>query len=46
MRQTPDTPLSASQVLHKGVYMLSSREWLEERGQVSKETMALRRWGI
>ena len=32
--------------LHKGVYMLSSREWLEEREQVSKETVALRRWGI
>ena len=32
--------------LHKGVYMLSSREWLEERGQVSKETVVLRRWGI
>ena len=46
MRQTPDTLLSGSQVFHKGVYMLSSREWLEERGQVSKETMALRRWGI
>ena len=32
--------------LHKGVYMLSSRALLEEREQVSKETMALRRWGI
>ena len=32
--------------LQKGVYMLSSRERLEEREQVSKETVVLRQWGI
>ena len=42
----PWSTLEWKSSLHKGVYMLSSREWLEERGQVSKETMALRRWGI
>ena len=32
--------------LQKGVYLLSSREWLEEQAQVSKDTVVLRRWGI
>ena len=32
--------------LQKGVYLLSSCEWLKERAQVSKDTVVLRRWGI
>ena len=42
----PWSTLEWKSSLHKGVYMLSSREWLEERGQVSKETVVLRQWGI
>ena len=42
----PWSTLEWKSSLHKGVYMLSSREWLEEREQVSKETVMLRRWGI
>ena len=33
-------------LIHPWVEVCISREWLEERGQVSKETVVLRRWGI
>ena len=52
MRQTPDTPLSGSQVYIKGYICYhpahDSRGLNLEQGQVSKETvvLALRRWGI
>ena len=50
MRQTPDTPLSGSQVYRKGYicYHLvhDSRGLILEQGQVCKETVVLRRWEI